>query len=339
MAQYQIGKCGVTNGSPIVTGVGTAWVNQVKAGNWFEIRGEGIWYDVLSVDSDVQITLKTPYLGTTKTGQLYVVQRDFTQYSGYPLMSYGDVDTGTLLGYALTAIDLQLAQVQPNLTGFANGTLAASGPMNVTGIVDGDLTVNGTLTFTGSQVVVNAQTLSCTDPFLTASSGGSGALYSGIKIERGTTDAFFVWNESIGRWMASISANNMLANTAVDIGCANLYASTVYGTLSSPSDARLKNVISNIGRPLWRVSQLSGVNFTWREDAPVGSSGKDVGLLAQEVERVLPEAVIENDGIKYVQYQKVIPLLVESIKALIEENRHLSARLSTLEGVVKLPHP
>ena len=60
--------------------------------------------------------------------------------------------------------------------------------------------------------------------------------------------------------------------------------------------------------------------------------GHDVGLIAQEVEKVLPEIVItREDGIKAIQYEKVVPLLVEAIKeqqTLIED---LSNRLKVLE--------
>jgi len=52
--------------------------------------------------------------------------------------------------------------------------------------------------------------------------------------------------------------------------------------------------------------------------------GKDVGLIAQEVEKVLPEVVqIREDGIMAIQYEKVVPLLVESIKELTKRVEEL----------------
>ena len=52
--------------------------------------------------------------------------------------------------------------------------------------------------------------------------------------------------------------------------------------------------------------------------------GKDVGLIAQEVEKVLPEVVVRRpDGIMAISYEKVVPLLVESIKELTKRVEEL----------------
>jgi len=61
---------------------------------------------------------------------------------------------------------------------------------------------------------------------------------------------------------------------------------------------------------------LRGVNFEWNENSEV-FTGKDIGLIAQEVENILPEIVVTRDtGYKAIRYEKVIPLLVEAIKEL-----------------------
>ena len=76
------------------------------------------------------------------------------------------------------------------------------------------------------------------------------------------------------------------------------------------------------------------MRFDWNEkSSPLQQQlGHDVGLIAQEVEKVLPEIVVtREDGIKAIQYEKVVPLLVEAIKeqqTLIED---LSNRLKVLE--------
>ncbi len=76
------------------------------------------------------------------------------------------------------------------------------------------------------------------------------------------------------------------------------------------SDRRLKNTISNIENPLEKIDLINGVDFYWNDDG-----SKDVGLIAQEVEKVLPEAVVAQDnGFKAVDYPKVVALLVEAIK-------------------------
>lgn len=80
-----------------------------------------------------------------------------------------------------------------------------------------------------------------------------------------------------------------------------------------PSDSRLKNNITPISTPVDKIKSLRGVEFDWNSGEQVGTH--DVGLIAQDVEAVLPEAVTtQEDGYKNLAYTKVIPLLVEAMK-------------------------
>ena len=84
----------------------------------------------------------------------------------------------------------------------------------------------------------------------------------------------------------------------------------------SSSDKRWKKNIKQIESPLEKLQKLSGVEFDWIEDTELhGNVGNDVGVIAQEVELVLPQAVQTRDsGMKAVRYEKLIPLLIETIK-------------------------
>ena len=84
----------------------------------------------------------------------------------------------------------------------------------------------------------------------------------------------------------------------------------------SSSDKNWKTNIKNIDSPLQKISQINGVEFDWIEDEPVhGNKGHDIGVIAQEIEQILPEAVqTRESGMKAVKYEKVIPLLIEAIK-------------------------
>ena len=65
-----------------------------------------------------------------------------------------------------------------------------------------------------------------------------------------------------------------------------------------------------------------------------GNEGHDVGIIAQEVEKVLPEVVTERDtGYKAVKYEKMIPLLIEAIKELKDENKDLRAEIEALKNI------
>ena len=91
------------------------------------------------------------------------------------------------------------------------------------------------------------------------------------------------------------------------------------------SDVALKEDITNISNPLEAVEKLNGVLFNWKQsyiDQRGGEDGyfvrkKDVGVIAQDVEQVLPEAVATRpDGVKAVKYDRLTCLLIEAVKAL-----------------------
>lgn len=84
------------------------------------------------------------------------------------------------------------------------------------------------------------------------------------------------------------------------------------------SDARLKDNKKNISNALEIVEKLNGISFDWNEKS--GKTGKDYGVVAQEVEEVLPEIVTTRDnGYKAVRYEKLVPVLIEAIKELKQQ--------------------
>ncbi|MDP2104093.1 MAG: tail fiber domain-containing protein, partial [Candidatus Gracilibacteria bacterium] len=101
------------------------------------------------------------------------------------------------------------------------------------------------------------------------------------------------------------------------------------------SDQRFKKNITPISFALDMVDKLQGVNFDWRvgefkdRDFP---TGKQIGFIAQEVEKVLPEVVTtDHDGYKGVEYSNITAVLVEAVKELKKENDVLKIRIENLE--------
>ena len=87
------------------------------------------------------------------------------------------------------------------------------------------------------------------------------------------------------------------------------------------SDRRLKENIKPIEHAIDKVERINGVNFDWKEldEESIknihGNKGHDIGVIAQEIEKVLPDAVTTREsGYKAVNYEKIIPLLIEAIK-------------------------
>ena len=99
------------------------------------------------------------------------------------------------------------------------------------------------------------------------------------------------------------------------------------------SDVALKENITNIPNPIESLKKLNGVLFDWKKeyiDQRGGEDGyfvrkKDVGVIAQEVEKVLPEAVAQRpDGIKAVKYDRLTCLLIEAVKVLSDKVEKLT---------------
>ena len=120
MSQYSTGLSSVTNGSPTVTGTNTLWLANVTAGDSFTVAGDGVMYDVASVDSDTQITLSAPYAGTTASGVVYAIGTGFTVPDSFPEMSQGDIETATIFTRAMR-------KIQSRFTGIAINTTAEIG--------------------------------------------------------------------------------------------------------------------------------------------------------------------------------------------------------------------
>uniref|UniRef100_A0A6C0CFW7 Peptidase S74 domain-containing protein n=1 Tax=viral metagenome TaxID=1070528 RepID=A0A6C0CFW7_9ZZZZ len=92
------------------------------------------------------------------------------------------------------------------------------------------------------------------------------------------------------------------------------------GLLYSYSDLRLKKDIKNIENALDKLCSLNGVTYNLIDDKDIDNSKRQTGLIAQEVEKVLPEAVIVNkDGLYNLAYGNMAGLIVEAIKELKKE--------------------
>lgn len=100
--RYETGTISVTNGSPTVTGSGTTWSTNLKAGDFIhlgaadEIDPEEVWYEIDTVDSNTQVTLTTNFAETTLSGQPYTARQTFT----------GDIRTPFFTETFLDAVDV-----------------------------------------------------------------------------------------------------------------------------------------------------------------------------------------------------------------------------------------
>ncbi len=149
-----------------------------------------------------------------------------------------------------------------------------------------------------------------------------------------------------GTWVISISGTAATATIANGLNTSNNYqinslgvgtaASAVAGEIRATnnvtayyaSDARLKENVRPIADALGLLCQIRGVRYDWRQayiDQQGGEDGyfvrrEDVGVIAQEVDAVLPEIVGENaQAHKAVRYERLTALLIEAVKELKSE--------------------
>jgi len=96
------------------------------------------------------------------------------------------------------------------------------------------------------------------------------------------------------------------------------------------SDERLKDNIELISNPIEKVQSLKGVTWNWNDNASeTQKSTPNVGVIAQDVEKVLPELVHDRDnGFKGVDYAKLTGLLIEAIKDQQKQIDELKSKLS-----------
>lgn len=119
-------------------------------------------------------------------------------------------------------------------------------------------------------------------------------------------------NTTLYLLMSQQSSNNL---TSSNTSTTKLYFNPETGTLNSTnynslSDERLKNNVITINNPIGTIQQLDGVEFNWKENGK-----KSYGLIAQELEKILPE-LVEGTDVKTVNYTGLIAFLVNGIKEL-----------------------
>jgi hypothetical protein len=135
----------------------------------------------------------------------------------------------------------------------------------------------------------------------------------------GNTGSLYI-NGALGVGTNNVSVNGMIRAT-----------NDVVAFFSS--DERLKKNKTRIGEPLLKVSRISGYEFDWVPATGIHDNvGRDVGVIAQEVAKVLPEIVTTRDnGYMAVKYEKLTALLIEAVKELTAEVKELKSRVEDLE--------
>ncbi len=207
------------------------------------------------------------------------------------------------------------ASLTGNVTGNVTGNLTGNAGTVTNGVYTvGDQTIGGTKTFSGLVNVPigsNTATVGRAGSFEIGGGGVGAATMSlhrtGFAVNMGLdTDNVF----RIGGWSAG--ANRLQMDMSGNL--------TMAGNVTAFSDRRLKENIVTIKYALDTVKSMRGVAFT--KDGAAG-----IGVIAQEVQEVLPQVVQENaNGILSVAYGNIVGVLIEAIKELDAKVKALEAK-------------
>jgi hypothetical protein len=174
--------------------------------------------------------------------------------------------------------------------------------------------------------------------------GNTAAAYIQIN-QAASQDGGIVWKRNLGnRFQQTLNGSDGMQFYSYGIGNTAFIvnyngSASLYGSLTqNASDKRLKRNIQNIPNALEKINSINGVTFTWDNEIYKTDRTNDVGIIAQEVQAILPEAVTlapfdtnedgtSKSGENYLTayYEKLIPLLIEGIK-------ELSSKVSALEN-------
>jgi len=211
-----------------------------------------------------------------------------------------------------------------------------TGTLNATGVITGNgsglSALNGSNVSTGTLAVGRGGLGITTTPTNGQIPIGNGTTYVAAGIT-GTTNQITVTNGAGSITLStpqSIGTGNDVQFNSLGVGTAGSATAgeiraTNNITAYYSSDIRLKENIKKIKNPLKLLKKIRGVNFDWTEDFINKNGGEDgyfirkndVGVIAQEVQAVLPQVVAKrSDDYLAVRYEKIVPLLIEAINEL-----------------------
>lgn len=139
-----------------------------------------------------------------------------------------------------------------------------------------------------------------------------------------THSGYAASNHTHSGYAASNHTHSEYASSSHTHSYLPLSGGTCTGTVKAPSfqissDARLKSNFAAVDGALDKVAAISAFAYN-----KVGFDGRQVGVIAQDVEKVLPEAVSESDGFKTVDYSALTALLINAVNELRSEVRALN---------------
>ena len=221
--------------------------------------------------------------------------------------------SGGIFGYT----DLVSSSTQIASHGFAT-TSSLQNVLDVTGSYATTSSVNNITNLTGSYAITGSNIFSGSQNITGSLQLTGSADLTGLLTVTGTGTSQF---------SSHLQVHCLGVGTAPSGSAGDIRAT---GDITSyySSDERLKDNITPIENSVEKLKQIKGVEFDWIEKDGVHSNeGHDIGVIAQDIEKVLPELVVTRDnGYKAVRYEKIVSLLIQVNKELVERIEKLEAK-------------
>jgi len=163
-----------------------------------------------------------------------------------------------------------------------------------------------------------------------------GGAITRVKIESsGSNTGVLLTENGSDKWSIASTSGTLTAFSESTLGTKMSLSATGTLTLAddviafgSPSDKRLKENVKPIKSALDKVCQLNGVTFDWKKNESILDIKEDIGFIAQDVQKVLPQLVKKkDDGMLSLRHQGIVPVLLEAIKELKQEVEELKKQI------------
>jgi hypothetical protein len=279
----------------------------------------------VALTSDLTSTNTSVSNLNSATASLLVETANLESFSSSALTRLSTLETETS-NLELTTASLNTSV--SNLNSFSSSQLGKDSTLaTYTGSVDGRFTTLATYTGSVNTSISNLNTTSA-------------SVNTSISNLNTTTASLLIETSNLETFTASLSTTSNVRFGSLGIGVA---ASGTSGRIDaagdvvafSSSDIRLKENITVIPNAIEKIRKISGNTYDWKADLKDvhGYEGNDVGVIAQEIEEVLPQLVQNRDnGYKAVKYDKLVALLIEGIK---EQQQHIDNLTIQVEELKK----
>lgn len=241
-------------------------------------------------------------------------QINYSHLSGAVSLSNGTITIGSSSITPITS--------HQSLAGYAKEQWVSQNYLPLTGgTITGNLTVNNTLstggnTTVGGDLTVNGGDLTVNEPNASGASAiwfqSGGTTYGNLRV-KASNGEFYFYNGTTGDGQSSV--------------CVNAGWFYAYGQVTALSDERKKNVVGEIKLTIEQIAQARAVEFYWKD-----KRDKDlhVGSIAQDWQKILPQAVFEKDGELSMDYSAIALMCGITIARKVKDHEE---RLNRLEKI------